>query len=50
MKGMNKMPNIDWNAITEYYAGKSTHAAIRAGLYIGTLPEAQRTELEKEFH
>lgn len=43
------MPNIDFNALIEYFNGNEsgyyTHAAVRAGLYLSSLPEAQQHEL-----
>lgn len=43
------MPNIDFNAVTAYYTGQKSPEAIRAGIYIQRLPEAQQRELNSIF-
>lgn len=43
------MPNIDFNALIEYFNGNETgyytQAAIRASIYLNTLPEDKQQEL-----
>jgi hypothetical protein len=45
----HNMPNIDFTAVTAYYTGQKTPDAIRAGIYIQRLPEAQQQALSALF-